>query len=90
MYRIGLEEILGFRKRGNVLRIDPCIPPGWDRFEITYRHGTTTYQITVENPERVDRGVRVIELDGQALAPSDGIALDDVGRVRAVRVVMGL
>ena len=89
MYRVGLEEILGFRKQGNTLRIDPCIPPTWERFDLTYRHGTSTYRVAVENPDRVDRGVKSIELDGQPIAPAEGIALDDGGRVHAVRVVMG-
>jgi cyclic beta-1,2-glucan synthetase len=41
LYRAGLEWILGFRKRGSALVIDPCIPREWAGFEITYRHGGT-------------------------------------------------
>ncbi|MHB9031975.1 MAG: GH36-type glycosyl hydrolase domain-containing protein, partial [Anaerolineae bacterium] len=37
MYRLGLEAILGFSKRGNNLRIEPVIPPEWDGYEINYR-----------------------------------------------------
>ena len=64
LYRAGLEWILGFRKQGSALRIDPCIPRDWKRFEITYRHGGTLYRITVENPKGVCRGVSRVSLDG--------------------------
>ena len=50
MYRAGLESILGFKLRGDRLRIDPCVPRWWRDFEITYRRGRTTYRIKVENP----------------------------------------
>ena len=33
MYRAGLEWILGFRVRGTILLIDPCIPKVWKNFE---------------------------------------------------------
>ena len=33
MYRAGLEWILGFRLRGAMLLIDPCIPKAWRQFE---------------------------------------------------------
>jgi hypothetical protein len=56
LYRAGPEWILGFRKQGSALCIDPCIPREWRRFEITYRHGGTVYRITVGNP--APRGIK--------------------------------
>jgi len=50
MYRLGLEAILGLRQAGQVLRISPCIPKTWPGFRLTYRVGTTSYDISVENP----------------------------------------
>ncbi len=47
MYRIGLETILGFHRRGDRLRIEPRVPEGWERFRIDYRYGSTTYEIEV-------------------------------------------
>ncbi|MDB5352254.1 MAG: cellobiose phosphorylase [Planctomycetota bacterium] len=89
LYRIGVEEILGFRKSGGRLTIDPCIPPRWAGFEIAYRHGSTLYRIGVENPDGVERGVKWIDIDGQSVDPEVGLPLVDDGRERAVRVVMG-
>ncbi|HUU45251.1 MAG TPA: glucoamylase family protein [Acidobacteriota bacterium] len=89
LYRAGLEWILGFRKRGSGLRIDPCIPRGWKRFEIDYRFGNTLYRIVVENPERVCRGVARIKIDGTTLPGDALVPLSDDGREHKVEVVLG-
>jgi cyclic beta-1,2-glucan synthetase len=87
--RAGLEWILGFRKRGSSLCIDPCIPRKWKRFEITYRHGSTLYRITVENPNGVCRGVSQVSLDGTLLSGEALVPLSDDGREHRVHVVLG-
>ena len=89
LHRAGLERILGFRKEGSALRIDPCIPRGWKGFEITYRHGRTLYRISVENPRGVCRGVSLIRLDGTLLQAEALIPLSDDGREHQVQVVLG-
>jgi cyclic beta-1,2-glucan synthetase len=89
MYQAGLEWILGFRLRGTTLELDPCIPRAWPRYEIDFRHGSATYEIVVENPQGVSRGVASRELDGQALAGPGGIPLVDDGATHRVRVVLG-
>jgi cyclic beta-1,2-glucan synthetase len=87
-YRVALETILGFQKEGPRLSMAPCIPAAWKKFEIDYRHGKTVYQITVENPRGVERGVKGVWLDGRA--QSDGvIELIDDGGNHQVRVEMG-
>ncbi|MBN1876651.1 MAG: hypothetical protein JXA33_20665, partial [Anaerolineae bacterium] len=71
MYRLGVEAILGLRRAGDVLRIDPCIPAEWSSYEITYRDGETIYHIQVENPDGgchgVCHGVTTVTLDGEPL-----------------------
>jgi cyclic beta-1,2-glucan synthetase len=89
LYRAGLEGILGFRKQGSALRIDPCIPREWKHFEISYRHGGTLYRITVENPEGVCRGVSRISLDGALLSGEKLVPLSDDGSDHCVLVVLG-
>jgi cyclic beta-1,2-glucan synthetase len=89
LYRAGLEWILGLRKRGSTLYIDPCIPRGWKHFEVMYHHGDTVYQITVDNPDGVCRGVSRVSLDSAPL-PGDGLVpLSDDGREHRVEVVLG-
>jgi cyclic beta-1,2-glucan synthetase len=89
LYRAALEWILGFRKEGSALRIEPCIPPDWEGFEITYRHGDTPYRITVENPGGVSRGVSQISLDGDLLPAGETIPLVEDGSEHRVRVKLG-
>src|SRR5581483_10021991 len=67
MYRAGLEWILGFRLRGTNVVIDPCIPKSWPGFKIAFRYHSSRYDISIENPRGVNRGVSSIHLDGGAL-----------------------
>jgi cyclic beta-1,2-glucan synthetase len=92
LYRAGLEWILGFHKQGETLRIDPCIPKEWERFQITYRYHTAVYHITVENQSHVSRGVSGITLDDVQLQSDTSntlVPLTADGREHQVRVVMG-
>jgi cyclic beta-1,2-glucan synthetase len=90
MYRAGLEWILGFRLRGATLVIDPCIPRSWPVFTIAFRYHSARYDISVENPRGVNRGVLSIHLDGEALHPGDAnIPLSDDGANHKVEVVLG-
>jgi cyclic beta-1,2-glucan synthetase len=89
MYRAGLESILGFRLRGARLVVDPCIPRAWPRFEMVFRYRSARYDVVVENPREVSRGVAAVELDGVALAGDFGIELADDGDAHHVRIVLG-
>jgi cyclic beta-1,2-glucan synthetase len=56
MYRVVLENVLGVRRRGAKLVIDPCIPRSWKGFEVSYRDGKGIVHVAVENPEGLERG----------------------------------
>ena len=88
LYRVGLEAILGFRLRGDRLRIEPCVAPDWPRYELTYRHHSATYHIVVENAAGTGRGVRAVTVDAHAV-PDGEIPLVDDGKAHAVRVELG-
>ncbi|HKD16333.1 MAG TPA: glycosyl hydrolase family 65 protein, partial [Thermoanaerobaculia bacterium] len=82
--------VLGVRVSGSVLRVEPCIPRGWRRFQVTFTYHSTRYQITVENPRGVSRGVAEVRLDGRGLRPdSDGVPLTDDGGIHRVDVLLG-
>jgi cyclic beta-1,2-glucan synthetase len=89
MYRAGLEWILGFRVRAGKLLLAPCIPPDWPHFDIVFRHASARYEIRVDNPNRVSRGVARVELDGKELPGETSIVLADDGRTHSVRVTLG-
>jgi cellobiose phosphorylase len=88
MYRVGVESILGLRRRGGGLHIDPCIPKDWPRFEMVFKSGRAEYRFTVENPQGVNRGVRKLEVDGVDRTGQDIPIVED-GVVHQVRVVLG-
>jgi cellobiose phosphorylase len=88
MYRLGLEAILGVRREGERLRLNPCIPANWPGYEVVYRFKTSRYEIHVRNPAGVERGVRCLSLDGQLL-PDDVIPLVDDGGIHAVDLELG-
>jgi cyclic beta-1,2-glucan synthetase len=88
MYRLGVEAILGLRRSGDGLRIEPCIPSDWPGYRIEYRSGATTYRVEVENPEGHSTGVRMVTMDGEEL--TDGIIpLEESGGEHDVVVKMG-
>jgi cyclic beta-1,2-glucan synthetase len=90
MYRAGLEWLLGFRLRGAVLHLDPCIPRAWGRFDITFRYHASRYEIAVENPNGVTRGISSIGVDGIPLRVGGGsVPLVNDGATHRVRVVLG-
>ena len=90
MYRAGLESILGFHVQGATLLLDPCIPQAWRGFEIIFRYHSARYDIAVENPDGISRGVMRVELDGLALPGSAvRIPLLDDGATHRVRAILG-
>jgi cyclic beta-1,2-glucan synthetase len=89
MYRAGVESTLGFRLRGARLSVDPCIPRGWPGFELTFRYRSARYDIVVENPHGVSRGVASIELDDALLDGTASVILADDGRTHRLRIRLG-
>ncbi|GAC1455605.1 MAG: hypothetical protein PVSMB1_05140 [Gemmatimonadaceae bacterium] len=78
MYRTALEAILGFRQRGEELFIEPCIPASWKEFTVEYRFRSSTYEITVQNPDGLQRGTTELMLDGRSVEKA--INLTDDGK----------
>ncbi|CAN5208872.1 hypothetical protein BH09GEM1_BH09GEM1_47490 [soil metagenome] len=87
-YRVAIETILGFTKRGPRLTIDPRVPRTWSEFRIDYRYMNTTYEITVGNPSGVCSGVTHVEVDERHIASRTIDLVDDAQRHRVI-VTMG-
>jgi cyclic beta-1,2-glucan synthetase len=77
MYRAGIEYLLGFRVRNGAIVLDPCIPREWKGFKVNYRHGSSLYEISIENPNQVNRGVKEIAFDDRVLEGNTVPLLDD-------------
>jgi cyclic beta-1,2-glucan synthetase len=91
IYRVALERLLGFRRQGNHLLLDPCIPRGWPGFMISYRHGSARYEISVENPLSVCSGILAVKVDGNTITGDQKnlIPLSDDGATHRVLLVLG-
>lgn len=90
MQRAGVESILGLRIKGEVLSLEPCIPRSWPRFEMRLRHGSSRYEIVVENPRSVEHGIAVAEFDGVTITARPlSVPFRDDGAIHRLRVQLG-
>ena len=81
MQRAGIESILGLRIEGGVLHLDPCIPKTWQHFEMTVRFRSARYEILVENPDGVCRGIVAVTVDGMTVG-GEAAGSENAGRRR--------
>ncbi len=72
MYRAGIEGLLGLRKSGDGITLDPCFPGSWPKLEATVVLGTARYAILIENPGATGHGIREAALDGRILPVPQG------------------
>jgi len=90
MQRAGVEAILGLRLRGDTLELNPCIPKSWPGFSATLRYRSARYQIVVENPGGVSRGIAFAEANGMAIIMTPvRVRLLDDGATHHVLVRLG-
>lgn len=64
MYIAATQYIMGIRPTLSGLCIDPCIPSNWKGFKVKRNNRGILYDITVNNPEGVQKGIKIIEVDG--------------------------
>ena len=61
------QHILGVYPTHKGLSIDPCVPDGFGDFTLTRKFREGTYHIQVVNPHNVEKGVKSLTVDGQAV-----------------------
>jgi len=86
-YTAVTKYILGIRPSYDGLIVDPCIPSEWKGFEVHRQWRGATYNIKVENPDGVEKGIRSLMLNGKVI--SGLIPVQKVGSVNEVKVIMG-
>jgi len=84
MYRIWIEEVLGFRLRDDILTLSPVLPEEWPGFDITYRYRSSVYHIVVEKESSIE--ATTIAVDGGARATRDTLQVRDDGGSHRVEV----
>jgi cyclic beta-1,2-glucan synthetase len=88
-YRAGLEWLLGLNIRADKMYFNPCIPREWRSYSLTYQHEETCYEIIINNPGGVSKGIVLIELDGESQSQIDSVPLLHDGKNHQVLVVLG-
>ena len=61
------QYILGVYPTHNGLSIAPCVPKDFGDFELTRKFREGTYNIKVQNPDKVEKGIKSITVDGKAI-----------------------
>jgi cellobiose phosphorylase len=64
-YTAATKFILGLKPAYRGLTLDPCIPKGWDGYQVTRLFRGAKYRISVKNPKHVSRGVSELKVNGQ-------------------------
>ncbi|MCY0901364.1 MAG: glycosyl transferase family 36 [Firmicutes bacterium] len=100
MYQAGVEWLLGIRRRGDRLVLDPCLPDHWEKVRVRYRFGQSVFDITMQRAAKntardaakdttrnTDQELR-LQLDGTAMDRGDdgllGFLLVDDGNAHEV------
>lgn len=86
-YRVGLEYLLGFRKNGDTLLFEPCIPSAWKAYQIRYRYFDTWYHIQVNCPNGGGVSVKEIYENGERLE-ENRISLQNDGKAHQIEVML--
>ena len=83
------QYILGVQPTLNGLSINPCVPADFGGFNITRKFRDVTYQIKVENPNNVEKGVKELIVDGVSYPNTTVIPYDAAKKAVDVTVIMG-
>ncbi len=79
MYRLVTETLLGLRREGDKLRLEPRVPNDWSSFKIHYRYYETVYHITLRPFAGAGGKIVQIFADGQQLSGDSISLVDDRG-----------
>ena len=82
------QYILGIRPQFDGLEIDPCVPSTTKAFTVERRFRGAIYEISVENPSGVQKGIKNLYLDGMPIS-GNILPVQSDGKKHTVRAVMG-
>lgn len=61
------QYILGIKPVYDGLLINPCVPQNWEQYNVVRKYRNGTYNITVNNPRNINKGVKSISVDGKPI-----------------------
>lgn len=83
-----VEGILGMRPDASGLKVDPSISSDWGSYTVTKTFRGKKLNMTFNNPDHVESGVKEIVLNGEKL-PSNHIPADKLKDVNDIVVTLG-
>jgi cyclic beta-1,2-glucan synthetase len=84
-WRLAVEEILGLRLHEGEIFIDPHIPKDWNKVHVTVKGPAGSLEISIENPDHLERDLAAITVDGVMLEETK-ITFPSEGATRNIRV----
>lgn len=87
-WRTCIDWICGVRPEYNGLKIDPCIPSDWKEYSLVRPFQGATYEITVHNPEGLQKGTAEITVDGKKIPDNSLIKPLGDGKVHIIDVTL--
>ena len=88
VYQAATKYILGIIPTYNGLKIEPCIPKEWKTFKIKRVFRDSTYDITVDNPKNISKGIAEITIDGKKIEGNILPVFKDK-KAHYIKVIMG-
>ncbi|MCB9136448.1 MAG: glycosyl transferase family 36, partial [Anaerolineales bacterium] len=88
LHRMATHWILGIRPQADGLLVDPSIPAAWSGYRVTRNFRNAKYEIEVQNPAHVNKGVKALTVDGKPLE-GNLIPVFQDGQTHLVQVLMG-
>lgn len=85
-YFTATRSILGIRPGFDRLVVDPCVPADWKEFSVSRVWRNATYDIKIVNPDGVMKGIKAINVDGNA---AECIPVFEDGKNHKVTITMG-
>lgn len=82
------QGIFGIQPGFDGLRIDPCIPKNWPGFKVTRAYRGASYEVTVNNPKGLSKGVTRMKVDGKEV-PGNVLPLAPAGKTVKVEIDLG-
>ena len=82
------QSILGIIPDFDGLMVDPCIPSSWDKYTVSRAFRGAQYDIEILNPDHVCKGVKSVEVDGNAIEGNVIPSFSD-GKTHTVKVILG-
>ncbi len=77
LFMAGFESVLGIRKEGEILYINPCIPSEWESYRVSYKYKESTYNINIYNPEHKSTGIKTVYNNNNAVGTNEIQLIND-------------